>query len=493
MNHETEEMLTALLDGQLTADQEKELRARLENEPGLSELWEQLQSQRQLLRGLPRVKAPGDFLGKVAVALQDHASEVTLPSSEIEESGPRGGWRTVIALAAALAAVLLLGVFLWPRSVAQNSDQVASFDRNDRARQQEVEELKKLEKGDWVESAPVQRTPSAALPKAAKSADGSVGMPKEATADAAPVTGAVEPAQPRAGLGENLQAQAAPADALPSLETKRSAQRYGEAVDSAGKQAAEIAGIPQKMSEFKGGDPPALAANRQSGEVLGGFGAAAGPVGPVEVWIVEKVTATEPVAGEDKKVDASQVEVYFASVAETKLPDWLGELQSSATITRLDTDESRELLGQLAEQKQARERRADEKPAGVVANDLEGQAGLGGGGLGAAPNKSDEPAAQVGYLGLQEAAPLDALLTRSQQRQLASQKRVQEEFGGGGGVAGGAAGASAQSQGGSRDLANSSLESNLSNLRKRSVASQPLPQAIPPGGGRNVLIIIRER
>ena len=73
MNHETEEMLTALLDGQLTADQEKELRARLENEASLREIWEQLQSQRQLLRGLPRVKAPDDFLGKVAVALQEQA------------------------------------------------------------------------------------------------------------------------------------------------------------------------------------------------------------------------------------------------------------------------------------------------------------------------------------------------------------------------------------------------------------------------------------
>lgn len=493
MNHETEEMLTALLDGQLTAEQEMSLRARLENEPSLRELWEQLQSQRQLLRGLPRVKAPDGFLGKIAVALQEQAPELTLPLSQLEEPGPRGGWRTVIALASALAAVLLLGVFLWPRNVAQNSDQVASFDGNDRARQQQIEELKRLEKGDWVESAPVQRAPSGPLPKAAELAEGSAVMPG-AAAESAQVTGALDATPPRAGLGENLQAQAAPADQPSAMQTKRSALRDVEGVDSAGKQAAEIAGIPQRMSEFKGGEPPALAANSSSADVQGGFGAAAGQVGPVEVWIVDKVAPKEPAAGEEKKADASQVEVFFASVTESNLPDWLSELQSSATITRLDTDESRELLGQLAQQKQAREKRADDKPAGVAAADLEGSSGLRIGiAGGAAPNTVAESAAQVGYLGLQEAAPLDALLTRSQQRQLASQKRVEQGIGGGGLVGSGAAGASAPSPAKSQDQAQSTLESNLSNLRTRSIESQPLPQAMPPGGGRNVLIIIRER
>jgi hypothetical protein len=493
MNHETEEMLTALLDGQLTADQEKELRARLENETGLREIWEQLQSQRQLLRGLPRVKASDDFLGKVAVALQEQAPEVTLPPSETEEPGPRGGWRAVIALAAALAAVLLLGVFLWPRNAAQNSDQVASFDGNDRARQQQMEELKRLEKGDWVESTPVQRVPTGPLPKAAELAEGNAVMPG-AAADSAQAMGALEAAQPPAELGENLQAQAAPADEPSANEMKRSARRDVEGVDSAGKQAAEIAGIPQRMSEFKGGDPPALAAKSPGAGVQGGFGAAAVPVGPIEVWIVDKFASTEPATGKDKKVDASQVEVFFASASEAKLPEWLSELQSSAAITRLDTDESRELLDQLAQQKQAQERRSDDKPAGVAAADLEGSSGLRIGVAGeAASNKSEELAAQVGYLGLQEAAPLDALLTRSQQRQLAGQKRVEQGIGGDGLVGGGAAGAPAPSPGSSQDQAKSSLESNLSNLRTRSVESQPLPQAMPPGGGRNVLIIIRER
>jgi len=493
MNHETEEMLTALLDGQLTAEQEQTLRARLENEPGLRELWEQLQSQRQLLRGLPRVKAPEGFLGKVAVALQEHSPEVTLPPSQIEEPGPRGGWRTVIALASALAAVLLLGIFLWPRNVAQNSDQVASFDGNDRARAQQIEELKRLEKGDWVESAPVQRAPAGPLPKAAELAEGSAAMPG-AAAESAQVAGALDAAPQRAGLGENLQAQAAPADEPSGNETKRSARRDVEGVDSAGKQAAEIAGIPQRMSEFKGGEPPAIAANSSTADVQGGFGAAAGQVGSIEVWIVDKVALKDQAAGKDKKVDASEVEVFFASVTETNLPDWLSELQSSAAITRLDTDESRELLGQLAQQKQAREKRAEEKPAGVAAADLEGQSGLRiGAAGGAASGKSSEPSAQVGYLGLQEAAPLDALLTRSQQRKQASQKRLEQGVGGGGLGGSAAAGAPAPSSGIPQDQAQSSLESNLSNLRTRSVESQPLPQAMPPGGGRNVLIIIRER
>ena len=495
MNHENEEILTALLDGQLTAEQEQELRARLENEPGLRESWEQLQSQRQLLRGLPRVKAPVDFLSRVAVALQEQAPEMTLPPSEIEERGPRGGWRPVIALAAALAAVLLLGVFLWPRNVARNSDQVARFDGNDRARQGQIEELKRLEKGDWVESAPVQRSPSGPLPQAAELAEGSSAM---AGAAAGAVAGAPETAQPRAELGANLQAQAAAVDELPSDAKNRSARRDVEAVDSAGKQAAEIAGLPQKMSEFRGGEPPALAAASPNGGIQGGFGAAAGQVGPVEVWIVDRPASAESVAGEDKQRDATQVEVYFASIADTKLPGWLSEVQSSAAIIRLDTDESRELLGQLAQQNQAREKLADDKPAGVAAADSDGPAGLqlnAAGGF--APERSEESAARIGYLGPQEAAPLDALLTRSQQRQLAAKKPAEQGIGGaglgvagGGGVGGGAAGAAAS---GSEDKAKSSLESNLSSLRTRSLQSQPLPQAIPPAGGRNVLIIIRSR
>lgn len=495
MNHENEEMLTALLDGQLTAEQETELRARLEKEAGLREMWEQLQAQRVLLRGLPRVKAPEDFLSRIAVGLQERAGEVTLPPSEIEERGPRGGWRSVIALASALAALLLLGVFLWPRNMAQNSDQVASFDGNDRARQQEVEELKRLEKGDWVESAPVQRAPSGPLPKAAELAEGSAAMPG-AAADSMEAAGVAEAAKPRAGLGENLEAQAAPAgelaDAPPANAAQRSARRDGEAVDSAGKQAAEIAGIPQRMSEFKGGEPPALAAASPSAGVQGGFGAAAGQVGPVEVWVVERSASTEPSAAEDKQRNASQVEVYFASIAETELPSWMNELQSSAVITRLDVEESRELIAQLAEQKQPEEKSAVEKPAGVAAADLEGSSGLRIEAAGGSdPNKSEESAAQVGYLGLQQAAPLDAVLNRSQQRQLASKKSAAQGLGGassvaGGGVAGGAvAGANEESK--------SALESNLTNLRTRSVEVRPLPQALPPGGGRNVLIIIRSR
>lgn len=493
MNHENEEMLTALLDGQLTAEQETELRARIEREAGLREMWEQLQAQRVLLRGLPSVKAPDDFLSKIAVAMQERAGEVTLPPSEIEAWGPRGGWRSVIALASALAALLLLGVFLWPRNAAQNSDQVASFDGNDRARQQEVEELKRLEKGDWVESAPVQRAPSGPLPKATELAEGNALMPG-AAADAEEAAGAADAAKPRVGLGANLKAQAAPADELADAPagnaTQRSARRDGEAVDSAGKQAAEIAGIPQKMSEFKGGDPPSLAAGIPSAGIQGGFGAAAGQVGPVEVWVVDRSAASEPTAGEDKQLDVSLVEVYFASIAEMELPSWMNELRSAAEITRLDIDESRELITQLAQQDQRREKSALEKPAGVEAADLEGASGLrveAAGG--AAANKSEESAPQVGYLGLQQAAPLDALMTRSQQRQLASQKSIAPELGSGGSESGGGVAGGA----GAKDEGKSSLESNLSNLRTRSAESRPLPQALPPGGGRNVLIIIRSR
>ncbi|MFN5709451.1 MAG: hypothetical protein ACK48X_15475, partial [Planctomycetota bacterium] len=190
---------------------------------------------------------------------------------------------------------------------------------------------------------------------------------------------------------------------------------------------------------------------------------------------------------------AQGVEVYLARAAQPQLPQWLEELRTDAQVTQLDSSETAELLQQL---------RAKEKllPGSAAAELLGGQRDSAQRSAAAAvePAKPSETASailedrpeqsadkkqeqktaeqsvdaaaldlQIAYLGLEESAPIEAVVNRSNARQY----RLGAPTEGGRSSQGVAAAEESQLQRNAKRDQRTGFESNLSQLR-----SQAYPQ-----------------
>lgn len=99
------QQLSALIDGELSADQARFLIRRLEHDQELSACQERWQMAGDVLRGQLGAVAPADFAARVALALPPH---VAVPR---RAAGGRGRWWAgggALAAALALVAVMLL-------------------------------------------------------------------------------------------------------------------------------------------------------------------------------------------------------------------------------------------------------------------------------------------------------------------------------------------------------------------------------------------------
>ena len=96
-----DEALSALLDGELAAEQAAELRARMAEEPALAERFARMAELDQALRGLSRRKLSPEHLEQLRAGVMERVA------SEPSGTRPRRVWRWMPA-AAALAAGLAL-------------------------------------------------------------------------------------------------------------------------------------------------------------------------------------------------------------------------------------------------------------------------------------------------------------------------------------------------------------------------------------------------
>ena len=404
---ESQELLSALLDGQLTAEQAIGVRERLEREPQLRELYAQLESQRAQLRGLQRVAASGSFASRVAAEIRERAVVVDLPREAGDEDGPRGGWRSVYLLAGSLAAVLLLGVFLWPRQVADNSAQVAQTDAQIRRKELDARAKERDVAMNAAEPAPaaVRRAPAGMRPetRGGAAADGGVevgevagGLNSELTANHPGDPRVAEqpvlpPGERSAIAGVEVTGQGLPGG--PGLAGGAGVAGGSGSVGSAGGAFGEAGAMPQ-LSKLGAPavatleeQPAAKSANAQASEKMladaapraeagldeSGIPGAAVPNTPMdtamdrvvdslsviaaeqaaganlEVWLVDAGDSPRPAAGvEGLNTGSNQAtEVYLTRVEQTELPAWLEELRMDAVVTQLDSGESAELLRQL--------------------------------------------------------------------------------------------------------------------------------------------------
>lgn len=521
MKHESEEILTAMLDGQLSAEQESQLRSRLRSEAGWRELFEQLQAQRELLKQLPRIKASEDFASRVSAELLERRVEVSLPPEE-GNSLLRGSWQSAAMIAASLAAILLVAIFLWPRSIATDSPQVARFENTEPIRKQEARERASLDQEQMVETRPIQRAPSGPLPQPAELADAM-------SADAAKVPGGEVAGEsaPNSGrfaepAGQKPLAQAAPgglaaaagvdegggagnsglnmpgvrSDASPELavDGDRGAEPMARRTRSAPPAAAPAAEALEEKAALAGDEGTGLS----PGALAGVMAKELPESGAVEVWFVEAGSVPAPAfesAEAGKSLAANNCELFLAEITAEQLPDWLSQLKAEATITQLDGRESGELLGQQGE-----------VPLGQAENRPMSTAGIAGDGPAQERSRSSAeqeakssdsaagaaaaPQVAVNFLGVKPADKIEQLLVRSQQRQQAGQQSAQQFAQGIGG--GGGAKKMKRDGADARPAAEGYLAQLRSEADRQSKPAQSSgASSVPGGAGKRIVIVVR--
>lgn len=123
------EMLSAMLDGELTPEQRAAVQSHLATHPRDARLLEEMQRLRAQLAGLPAVTAPPDLRQRIMTGIRDH--QASLASAAVSTSSPGGSrmgarlpW--MIACAASLAALIIGGAYL--NMARQKSRLVATID-----------------------------------------------------------------------------------------------------------------------------------------------------------------------------------------------------------------------------------------------------------------------------------------------------------------------------------------------------------------------------
>ena len=99
------ELLSAYLDGEVTDAERALVEERLASDPAAAELLQELRAASDAVRGLPRERVDGDFVGGVLAALEDEPSAATVTLASARESlWQRPGVRRGLAWASLAAA-----------------------------------------------------------------------------------------------------------------------------------------------------------------------------------------------------------------------------------------------------------------------------------------------------------------------------------------------------------------------------------------------------
>jgi anti-sigma factor RsiW len=120
-----EELLSAYLDGEVTAEERTLVDARLEESAEWRAVLEEVRETRELLQGLPTIDAPPGLWDSM-LASDDRAPAEAAPVGPIESAQHRPGKRIVAWCAGAAAAAAVAAVLLVP-SQSQVKPSVATF------------------------------------------------------------------------------------------------------------------------------------------------------------------------------------------------------------------------------------------------------------------------------------------------------------------------------------------------------------------------------
>jgi anti-sigma factor RsiW len=120
-----EELLSAYLDGEVTAEERARVDAHLAESAEWRAVLEEVRETRDLLQGLPTVDAPPGFWDSM-LATDDPVPDEAAPVVPIEAARHRRGKRIVAWCAGAAAAAAVVAVLLVP-SQSQVKPSVATF------------------------------------------------------------------------------------------------------------------------------------------------------------------------------------------------------------------------------------------------------------------------------------------------------------------------------------------------------------------------------
>ena len=125
----TPELLSAYLDGELSAEEHAFVDEMLRAQPSLQSQLSQLRDLSQKVQGLPRFKAPSDFRQEVIAEISRHHVDEIPPAVDVKPlSSPRqANWHSTLNWLAPVAAVCVLGFFLMQRR-PQGPDELASIE-----------------------------------------------------------------------------------------------------------------------------------------------------------------------------------------------------------------------------------------------------------------------------------------------------------------------------------------------------------------------------
>ncbi len=119
-NEQREHALTAYFDNELGPEERTHVEQLLENNPDEAELLRRWAENRDTIRELPRYSLDGGFAGRVMAAIEksshQHASneQVVTVTNRAGLDSETNTWRIGLAVIAALAAMLMLTLFVFP-------------------------------------------------------------------------------------------------------------------------------------------------------------------------------------------------------------------------------------------------------------------------------------------------------------------------------------------------------------------------------------------
>ena len=104
-----DELLNSLIDGELTARQETEVRRLIDNDPQIAQRLQQLQKCRMLMSSLPAVEAPAQISDHIKVMLEARAQRDEQTPIQKDRAGTRNLLpQRILAVAAMIGLVVVL-------------------------------------------------------------------------------------------------------------------------------------------------------------------------------------------------------------------------------------------------------------------------------------------------------------------------------------------------------------------------------------------------
>ena len=230
-NNEIRDDLSALIDGALDPERQREMETALENDPALRAEYERLRKIDALYAELPREAAPDDFAKDVraAIARRESMGEADAPHTGVKIRPFVQAPRRRVFWPLAAAATVLVGFFLWSTmNMASRSGMMLSMNKTAPAAKA-TDAKAKEEQLYKVQVMPAETAQAPAPAPAAAPAAPAAPAAAPAAPAAAPAAPAPEPVQESVEKkAEGLTDQQAPppsADGLPALEPLRKQDR----------------------------------------------------------------------------------------------------------------------------------------------------------------------------------------------------------------------------------------------------------------------------